>query len=120
MRKTEKPFFKNLGKRIRELRRAQLLTQEELAERADLHPTFIGAIERGEKNSSIQSLLRIADGLGLEIKDLFAPVSGKAAGEREAAMLEILALLERKGTRDLRWIKMVVGDIIRWTEKKPG
>ena len=113
MRNTEKPFFKNLGKRVRELRKARLLTQEELAELADLHPTFIGGIERGEKNLSIQSLLRIADGLGLEIKDLLAPVSGQAAGEREAAMLEILALLERRGTKDLKWIKRVVSEIIK-------
>ena len=120
MRKSDQNFFKNLGKRIRELRKARLLTQEELAELADLHPTYIGGIERGEKNLSIQSLLKIAEGLEIEIKDLLAPVSGQAAGEREAAMLEILALLERKGTKDLKWIKMVVGDIIRWTEKRPG
>jgi len=116
MKNQEKPFFKNLGKRVRELRRAKLLTQEELAEKCDLHPTYIGGIERGERNPSIQSLLRIADGLGMEIKDLLAPVSGQAAGEREAAMLEILALLERKGTKDLKWIKRVVSDIIKWGE----
>ena len=120
MRKSDQNFFKNLGKRIRELRKARLLTQEELAELANLHPTYIGAIERGEKNLSIQTLLKIAEGLEVEINDLLAPISGQAAGEREAALLEILALLERKGTKDLKWIKMVVGDIIRWTEKKPA
>ena len=120
MRKSDLNFFKNLGKRIRELRKARLLTQEELAELADLHPTYIGGIERGEKNPSIQSLLKIAEGLEVDIKDLISPVSGKAAGEREEAMLEILALLERRGTKDLKWIKMVVGDIIRWSEKHPA
>ena len=119
-RKTNKIFLKNLGKRIQTLRKARLLTQEELAERADLHPTYIGAIERGERNASVYTLLRIAEGLGVEIKDLLGPVSGKAAGEREEVMLEILALLERRGTKDLKWIKMVVGDIIRWSEKHPA
>ena len=115
-RKTNKLFLKNLGKRVLTLRKARLLTQEELAEQADLHPTYIGAIERGERNPSVYTLLRIAEGLGVEIKDLLAPVSGQAAGEREAAMLEILALLERKGTKDLKWIKRVVSDIIKWGE----
>jgi len=115
-RKTNKLFLKNLGKRIQTLRKTGLLTQEELAERADLHPTYIGGVERGERNVSVYTLLRIAEGLGVEIKDLLAPVSGQAAGEREAAMLEILALLERKGTKDLKWIKRVVSDIIKWGE----
>jgi transcriptional regulator with XRE-family HTH domain len=119
MRKSEQPFFKNLGKRIRELRRAQLLTQEELSERADLHPTFIGGIERGEKNASIQSLLRIAQGLEVEIKDLLAPVSGKAAGEREATLLEILALLESQKTKELKLVKMALEDILKWIKKYP-
>jgi transcriptional regulator with XRE-family HTH domain len=117
---TNKNLLKNLGKRILALRKARLLTQEELAERADLHPTYIGGIERGERNPTVYTLLRIAEGLEVEIKDLLAPVSGKAAGEREAMLLEIMAMLESRNVKDLKWIKMVVADIIRWSEKHPA
>ena len=47
---------KELGQRIRAERTARKMTQEELAERADLHPTYIGQVERGEKSLTIASL----------------------------------------------------------------
>jgi transcriptional regulator with XRE-family HTH domain len=117
---TDKIFLRNLGSRVRYLRKSKLLSQEKLAELSDLHPTYIGGIERGERNPSLQSLAKIAEGLEVDIKDLLAPVSGKAAGEREATLLEILALLESRNLKDLKWIKMVVADIIRWSEKHPA
>lgn len=51
------------GKRVRELRLAKGLTQEELAERAGLHPTYIGGIERGERNLGLDNLLKLARAL---------------------------------------------------------
>lgn len=60
-----------LGKRIRDLRKQRGLSQEELGWKSELHFTYIGAIERGEKNSSIITLEKIAKGLGISIKDLF-------------------------------------------------
>ena len=50
---------KELGQRIRAERTARKMTQEELAERADLHPTYIGQVERGEKSLTIASLEKI-------------------------------------------------------------
>ena len=46
---------KIVGKRLRSYRTAQGLSQEKLAERAGLHPTYIGLVERGEKNLTIES-----------------------------------------------------------------
>lgn len=62
---------KELGQRIRAERNSQKITQEELAERAGLHPTYIGQIERGEKSLTIASLEKIVEGLGLSFADLF-------------------------------------------------
>uniref|UniRef100_UPI0040289E14 helix-turn-helix domain-containing protein n=2 Tax=Eubacteriales incertae sedis TaxID=538999 RepID=UPI0040289E14 len=50
---------KELGKRIRTERIDKKMTQEELAERAGLHPTYIGQVERGEKSLTITSLEKI-------------------------------------------------------------
>ena len=60
-----------LGKRIRDLRKQRGLSQEELGWKAELHFTYIGAVERGEKNCSIITLKKIAKGLEIDIKDLF-------------------------------------------------
>lgn len=54
------------GKRIREARLAAELTQEALAERAGLHPTFISNVERGYRVPSVPTLLRLAVALGVE------------------------------------------------------
>ncbi|MBA4418535.1 MAG: XRE family transcriptional regulator [Syntrophus sp. (in: bacteria)] len=60
-----------IGNRIRELRKQQGLSQEELGEKAELHHTYVGAVERGEKNCSIDTLQKIANGLEIEIPELF-------------------------------------------------
>ena len=59
-----------LGEAIRKQRHALGLTQEQLAEKADLHWTYISGIERGEKNVSIMRLYHIAAALKLRVCDL--------------------------------------------------
>lgn len=53
------------GKRVRSARKRSGLTQEQLADRAGLHRTFIGSIERGERNISLLNLWRLAGALGV-------------------------------------------------------
>ena len=63
-----------LGHRIRALRKAKKpkgLTQEELGAACGINYKYIGAIERGEENPSISVLQKIAEGLGVEIYELF-------------------------------------------------
>src|SRR3989304_7274212 len=62
---------KGLGKRIRTLRKLKALTQEELGERTGLSYKFVGEIERGKVNPSLDSLVKIADALGVKVGDLF-------------------------------------------------
>lgn len=63
---------KLVGDRIRQLRKEKRLSQEELGDKADLHYTHIGAIERGEKNWSIDTLVKVAGGLNVTVNDLLA------------------------------------------------
>lgn len=51
-------------------RAAKGLSQEELADACGLHRTYIGSVERGERNVSIDNMERIAAALGAEIQDL--------------------------------------------------
>jgi transcriptional regulator with XRE-family HTH domain len=60
----------SLGERIRELRKERDFSQEELAYRANVHRTYIGMIERAEKNVTIINLEKIAGSLGVSIETL--------------------------------------------------
>jgi transcriptional regulator with XRE-family HTH domain len=59
-----------VGETIRTYRKRAGLTQEKLAERADLHHNFIGEVERGNMEISLGSLLKIAKALGIRGRDL--------------------------------------------------
>lgn len=59
------------GSRIRFLRKAKGLSQEELAHLADVHRTYIGMIERGEKNITLLNISRLAKALKTKIPELF-------------------------------------------------
>ena len=54
---------KSFGKRVRELRKQKGYSQEQLADKAGLHRTYIGSIERGEQNVSIDNIDKIAKAL---------------------------------------------------------
>ena len=59
-----------LGASIRAYRKKVEISQETLAELADLHPVYVGNVERGEENISIDSLARIATALKVRVRDL--------------------------------------------------
>jgi transcriptional regulator with XRE-family HTH domain len=59
------------GLRVREIRKEKKLSQEELSFNADLHRTYIGMIERAEKNITLINIEKIANALNVDIKELF-------------------------------------------------
>lgn len=64
--------LRRIGSRIRELRKAGGYTLDELSERISLSSgKYLGQIERGEINCTIETLEKIADGLGVRLEDLF-------------------------------------------------
>ena len=60
-----------LGENIRSKRKSIGYSQERLAEKAELHPVYLGHVERGEENISVDSLARIAKALKTPLRDLF-------------------------------------------------
>ena len=62
---------KLIGDRIRQMRKEKGLSQEKLGYESELHCTHIGSIERGQKNWSIDTLIKVAKGLNVEVADLF-------------------------------------------------
>lgn len=86
--------LRSVGAQVRTFRKAQGISQEKLAERAGLHFTYVGGVERGERNISLENLNRIAKGLGLEIRDLF-PVK-HSGPDRLSELLTILKCKDGK------------------------
>ena len=67
---------KFIGQRIRNYRTQQNLSQEKLAEMAGCHPTYIGQLERGEKNATLESVEKIASALNIPLSRLFEKLDG--------------------------------------------
>ncbi len=68
---SKKDILIAFGEKVRELRKEKGLSQEDLSFKADLHRTYIGMIERAEKNITLINIEKIAKALNVDIKELF-------------------------------------------------
>ena len=73
---------KAIGQRIRNYRTKAGFSQEKLAELSGCHPTYIGQLERGEKNATIESIDKIATTLNVPMSTLFEQLGGQNDGSR--------------------------------------
>lgn len=64
------PVRKAFGLKVRMQRYELGFTQEEIAEKADLHPTYLGSVERGERNIALENIVALARALNCSPKDL--------------------------------------------------
>ena len=70
LRKPSKELTQVLAANLREFRRVQKLSQEELAEVCGLHRTYVGSVERGERNVTLSTLEAFAHALGVSVTSL--------------------------------------------------
>ncbi len=89
---------KFVGQRIRNYRVNLGLSQEKLAELSGCHPAYIGQLERGEKNATLESTQKIANALDISLSKLFEKISDGQAGS-ENIPLECYEFLSTK-TKD--------------------
>lgn len=66
--------LKSFGRKVARLRREKGLTQEQLAEHSRLHRTYVGAIERGERNLGLENVAALAKAFQMPLAELFAGV----------------------------------------------
>lgn len=76
LRKPSKELLDALSKNLRRAREERHLSQEALAERSDLHRTYVGSVERGERNVSLSTLETLAVALDVEPADLLRKGGG--------------------------------------------
>ena len=74
---TKRNILINFGKKVREIRKEKGFSQEKLAHKADLHRTYIGMIERAEKNITLLNIEKIAKALEVNINELMVFNNGK-------------------------------------------
>jgi transcriptional regulator with XRE-family HTH domain len=71
------PELREFGRRVRDHRMELGLSQEELAERAGLHRTYISSLEQGRRNVAVHNVVRLAEALDLDPADLVAGLTSR-------------------------------------------
>jgi len=108
------PFLSSLGKRIRTLRKARALSQEVLAERAHIHPTFISQIERGVTAPTVTTLVKISSALGVQPSDLLGgKIPVRPSSEKESMVLEVAWLLRNKSLKTILLARSLVKELVK-------
>ncbi|KAF0154462.1 MAG: helix-turn-helix DNA-binding protein XRE family [Syntrophaceae bacterium] len=98
-----------LGRRIRTLRNMKGWTQEELGKRADVNYKFIGEIERGRQNPSLNILYKIATAMQVDLPELFR--SEHEIFDRKELETRILRILKKVTDEELRHILLVLNTL---------
>ena len=98
---------KMVGQRIRSYRTQRGLSQEKLAELCGCHPTYIGQLERGEKNATLESIDKIAASLNISLSKLFENLDENNKTERNIP-LECYEFLLSKSKEDQEQILKIL------------
>ena len=104
-----------IGSRLRKLRYSLDLTQEKLGEKADLHYSYIGQVERGDKTPSLKALIKIADALDISLEELIREEDEENFNENkleQIKMKNINKLLSDKSSEELDYIYNILKNIL--------
>lgn len=106
-------ILRMVGTRIRDMRKKRGLSQEELGERAGVHFSYIGGVERAEKNISLLSLQKIADALETDVFELFRyeKVINKGLSEKDQNLNDLLDFLVTLNASDIKKIHTLATQI---------
>jgi len=91
-----------IGRRLQQMRKSQGLSQEALANKADLHPTYIGRIERGEVSPTINVLDKIANALNFPLDKLLS-----FSSEDKTELFETITLFQNVSPQYLELITYI-------------
>ena len=108
-----KDLAKIIGQRIRNYRVQLGLSQEKLAELAGCHPTYIGQLERGEKNATLESVEKIASSLEITLSKLFENIGSEKSSERNIP-LECYEFLLTKTQKEQKQIIKILNEIDKY------
>lgn len=99
-----------IGMRIAELRNGKGLTQEHLAGKMEISPKYLSSIERGKENPTLDTLIKLADSLGVNIEDIFRFIQIEDSGKRKSL---VTALVNKADVDQLKLAYKILSAIIR-------
>lgn len=106
-------ILKLVGARIKVLRKEKGLSQEALGEKGGFHFTYIGQIERGEKNVALINLGKIAEALEVNVSQLFAYVSDEFEfTETDIIIQEIVDMLRETSPNKIRLSRNIIREVL--------
>ena len=106
---------KIVGERIRNFRKEKGWSQEELADNANLHTTYIGQLERGEKNPTLESIEKIANALGISLEELFRAIQPNILPD-DYTLLQIITILQARSVEDQKLVLKMLNILFEWKD----
>lgn len=114
-------LINSIGQQIRILRKSNNLSQENLAFQAEVHPTFIGQIERGEKNITISTLKQITDALEISLEEFFSfidPIkknnNAELPSDKSYPYQNIIKALQDIDVDEQKMLLEIIQKLIQW------
>ncbi|MFE9278714.1 helix-turn-helix domain-containing protein [Paenibacillus glucanolyticus] len=105
-------ILKLVGAKVRDLRKQKGWSQELLGEKAGLHFSYIGGLERGEKNITLINLQKVATALDVQVQDFFTYSKETKKIDKEPIVQETLELLLKLDRSDLKKIKTIIKEFL--------
>lgn len=106
-----------IGERIRAKRKERGLSQEELAERANIHPTYIGQLERGEKSATVDSLEKITAALEITFEELFSHLQPSTSFRDNTTLCRIVNKLNVIGEENQKVVLDIINALSHYKSK---
>lgn len=106
-------LMKIVGERLRNIRKEKGYSQDELAHLAELHFTYLGKIERAEKNVTIESLEKVTSALGISLEELFRYIEPSTEETDNFTLMQIINKLQGRSVEEQ---KKVLRTIELWLE----
>ncbi|MFF2909777.1 helix-turn-helix domain-containing protein [Paenibacillus sp. NPDC057934] len=106
-----------IGERLRSFRTDKGLTQEELADRADVHFTYVGKLERGEVNFTIESIENIMNALELPLENIFRFIQPLSEQENDQTLSSIVNLVHNRNLEDQKKALELLKFVLNWKDE---
>ncbi|MFC3748700.1 helix-turn-helix domain-containing protein [Paenibacillus sp. GCM10012306] len=102
-----------VGSNVKALRKKRGLSQEQLGERVQQPQSYIGGIERGEKNISLETLQKLCSALGVRPSEIIEAPVRTEQNEKDRLIELISGSLQKRSTNEVRALHKLIGDLIK-------
>lgn len=109
----KEPILVVVGERVRDIRKKRGLSQEELGEKAGFHFSYIGGLERAEKNITLLNLEKIANALEVHVFDLvnYSEYLQVEQNEKDKLLNELIINMVSMKVSDLNKVKLLISQL---------